>query len=208
MLCIERGEATLSGEARRLGYSKNGHRALGNRIKAIRKRQAKALEESGDRQAHEKQYRDRLRRARAHGHVPPMDRPEDRGGFNPSAEIDRVRASLSDDAAERLRAQGRADEAQAAAERADRRRRFGFAPNGGKVYRDPEAQWLQESEDARAAMLAHQAEHPETLQRHAFFTLADRQVGRSPAGLTAADLEAKALRLSEQHGPVEVRPVP
>jgi hypothetical protein len=208
MLRIARGEATLSGEASRLGYAKNGHRALGNRIKAIQKREAAALEASADRQGREKVYRDRLRRARAKGHVPHMDRPEERGGQNFSAEVDAVRAQLGDEHAERLRAQARVDEAQAAAERADRRARFGFAPGGGRTYSDPEAQWVQERDDAKVAALQYAAEHPEVAQAHVFLDWGDRQIARSPAGLTDDELAAKALRYSAVHGPVEIRPLP
>jgi hypothetical protein len=202
MLRIARGEATLSGEARRLGYSKNGHRALSNRIKAIQKREAAALEASADRQALEKVRRDGTRRAVMHGHLQLPEAPEVGRTF--PERYSEVQAALAVDHEAERRARRAADEEAARMERSGRRKAAGLQPNGGKVYRDGEARFLQERDDEKVAALQHAAEHPETLQRHGVYDLQGRWLASKPAGLTLDALDAWASTFRERHGLVEL----
>jgi hypothetical protein len=203
---IAAGESKRS-VARSLGYSGSSpHKALQQRIDSQERREElERMDRHADRAAADAEKK-RVARGVRTGYAEiarTSDRPEERGGTNVSADIDRVRVQLESDDHQARRERLRQEEAQAVAERANRRARFGFAPNSGKTYRDPESAWLQEKDDLALAELEHQHAHPEEYARYHLITLDGRKVG-AKTGYSAAceTAERLALRL----GPVE--PVP
>jgi hypothetical protein len=132
------------------------------------------------------------------------DRPEERGGATIQDEVARVSAELERDGEVR-RARLREEERAKAEERADRRARFGFPTASGKVYKDGEAQWLQDKDDRTIAALEHAERHPEIAERHSLFALDGSWIASKSAGLTSDELDAWAETFVPKHGPVEIR---
>jgi hypothetical protein len=179
---IAAGESKRS-VARSLGYSGSSpHKALQQRIDAQERREELERVEHQAYRATAEAEKKRLARGVRTGYGDlrrSTDRPEDRGGSNPSADIDRVRRQLDADAEARRRQ----------LEREDRGRRFGLSN-----YRPgTEEHWLDEREAQR------RAERQELARRAAFGRweirdLADRVVGRLPALTDDREAEAAAER--------------